>query len=61
MLKKVFHFLFVKAFHYFMFMNATNHSNDVPNVSAISYNRCCSFYVLSAPTSHGNVHMQPSW
>ena len=66
MLKKVFHFVFVKAFHYFMFMNATKHSNDVPNVSVtIFYNRCYSFYyILSAPLivmctcgPHGNTHM----
>ena len=66
MLKKVFHFVFVKSFHYFMFMNATKHSNDVPNFSVIIlYNRCYSFYyILSTPLMvmctwgpHGNMHM----
>ena len=70
MLKKVFHFVFVKAFHYFMFMNATKHSNDVPHVSVtIFYNRCYSFYyILSAPLivmctcgPHGNTHMTLIW
>ena len=66
MLKNVFHFVFVKAFHYFMLMNATKHSNVVPNVSVtILYNRCYSFYyILIAPPMvmctcgpHGNMHM----
>ena len=66
MLKNVLHFVFVKAFHYFMFMNVTKHSNDVPNVSVtIFYDRCYSFYyILSTPLMvmctcgpHGNMHM----